>query len=121
MHRPADHHIKRWPNVITNLPEANIDIRGIKAWILQGEEHQLVFFEMEPGAYVPEHSHDYDQWGTLIQGEMKLTINDKTVIIKGGDEYIIPARSKHRVEFQTQTRVIDFFSESTRYKVKMAK
>jgi hypothetical protein len=43
------------------MPEADIQVKGIRAWILQSEKHQLVFFEMEPFAQVPEHRHDYAQ------------------------------------------------------------
>jgi quercetin dioxygenase-like cupin family protein len=43
------------------MPEADIRLKGIRAWILQSEKHQLVFFEIEPSAQVPEHRHDYAQ------------------------------------------------------------
>jgi len=108
----------KFPTVITSLPEADMPFEGVKAWILQGDKHQLIFFEMQPVAIVPEHSHTYPQWGMLIEGEMKLTINGKTKTIKKGDEYLIPAQAKHRATFTTKTRVIDFFSEQTRYKAK---
>jgi len=107
-----------FPTVITALPEADMPFQGMKAWILQGEKHQLIFFEMQSTAIVPEHSHNYPQWGMLIEGEMKLTINNKTKTIKKGDEYLIPAQAKHKATFTTKTRVMDFFSEKTRYKAK---
>jgi quercetin dioxygenase-like cupin family protein len=110
-----------FPTVITALPEADIQVKGIKAWIVQAEKHQLIFFEMQSTALVPEHSHTYPQWGMLIEGEMKLTINGKTKTIKKGDEYLIPSQAKHKATFTTKTRVIDFFSEKTRYKTKTAK
>ncbi len=106
--------------VITDLPEADMPFHGIKAWILQGEKHQLIFFEMLPTARVPEHSHNYPQWGMVVEGEMKLTINGKTKSIRRGDDYLIPAQAKHHVSFLTKTRVIDFFSEKARYKPKTA-
>lgn len=110
--------IRDYPNVITDLPEADIQLKGIKAWILQGEKHQLVFFEMESSAHVPEHSHDYAQWGMMIEGKMELTIDGKARIIEKGDEYVIPAKAKHYVRFLSKCRVIDFFSEKTRYRTK---
>jgi quercetin dioxygenase-like cupin family protein len=58
---------QEYPKVITALPEAIIQVKGIKAWVLQGERHQLVFFEMEPDTQVPEHSHDYPQWGIMLK------------------------------------------------------
>jgi len=57
----------------------------------------------------------------LIEGEMKLTINGKTRLCHKGDEYLIPANAKHHATFQTKTRVIDLFSEKTRYKAKANK
>ncbi|HVP40758.1 MAG TPA: cupin domain-containing protein [Candidatus Krumholzibacteriaceae bacterium] len=112
---------QEYPKVITDLPEAIIQVKGIKAWVLQGEMHQLVFFEMEPQTQVPEHSHDYPQWGIMLKGKMQLTIDGKTHLIKKGDEYVIPAGAKHYATFLSKCRVIDFFSEKTRYKTKPTK
>ena len=110
-----------FPEVISNLPEADIQFKGVRAWILQGEKQQLVFFEMESSAKLPEHSHDYPQWGMVIEGKMELTINGKPRICEKGDEYLIPAGEKHYARFFTRTRVIDFFSERNRYKPKPAR
>ena len=121
LNRPESKQPNAYPTVITALQEADIEFEGIKAWILQGEEHQLGFFEMQPTAIVPEHSHSYPQWGMVIEGEMKLTINDKARLCRKGDEYLIPAHAKHSATFQTQTRVMDLFSEKTRYKTKPRK
>ena len=110
-----------FPTVIKDLPEAHMSFQGVKAWILQGEKHQLIFFEMQPTALVPEHSHSYPQWGMVIEGKMKLTINGKAKTIKKGDDYLIPAKAKHQAKFLTKTRVIDLFSEKTRFKTKTVK
>ena len=104
--------------VITTLPKAIIQVKGIKAWVLQGERNQLVFFEMEPNTQVPEHSHGYSQWGIMLKGKMQLTIDGKAHLIRKGDEYVIPANAKHYATFLSKSRVIDFFSERTRYKTK---
>ncbi len=76
---------------------------------------------MQPTALVPEHSHNYPQWGMVVEGKMKLTINGKTKTIKKGGDYLIPAKAKHEAKFLTKTRVIDLFSEKNRYKTKTAK
>ena len=107
-----------FPEVITCLPEADIQLKGVRAWILQGEKQQLVFFEMESSAQVPEHSHDYSQWGIMIKGKMELIIEGKSRICGKGDDYVIPAKAKHCARFLTESRVIDFFSERNRYRPK---
>ena len=110
--------LREFPEVIRRLPEADIKFEGIRAWILQGEKHQLVFFEMEKSALAPEHCHDYDQWGLMIRGRMELTVNGEKKVVESGDEYLIPAKAKHSARFLIKSRVIDFFSEKNRYKAK---
>jgi len=109
---------QEYPEVITTLPKAIIQVKGIRAWVLQGERHQLAFFEMEPNTQVLEHSHDYSQWGIMLKGKMQLTIDGKANLIRKGDEYVIPANAKHYATFLSKSRVIDFFSERNRYKTK---
>ena len=103
------------------MPEADVQFEGVKAWILQADTRQLVFFEFEAHAKVPEHSHDYAQWGMVIDGKMGLPINGKPRICEKGTEYVIPAGAKHSARFLSRTRVMDFFSEKNRYKPKANK
>jgi len=109
---------KGYPKEITNLPEAEIPFEGVRAWILQGENHQLVFFQMEKDAKVPEHSHEYRQWGMVIEGDMDLIIDGKPLNCKKGDDYLVPAGAKHWARFFTKTRVMDLFQEKSRYHAK---
>jgi quercetin dioxygenase-like cupin family protein len=110
-----------YPEVITCLPEADIQFEGVKAWILQANTRQLVFFEFEADAKVPEHSHGYAQWGMVIDGKMELTINETPHICEKGDEYVIPTGARHFARFLRRTRVMDLFSEKNRYKPKIIK
>jgi quercetin dioxygenase-like cupin family protein len=107
-----------YPEVITRLPEADMQFEGVRAWILQADTSQLVFFEFEANAKVPEHSHTYPQWGMVIDGKMELTIRGKPRIHQKGDQYLIPAGAKHLASFPCKTKVMDFFSEKNRYKPK---
>jgi quercetin dioxygenase-like cupin family protein len=119
LNRARDQLDSGYPEVITSLPEADIQFRDIRAWILQGEKTQLVFFEMEPSAAVPEHTHGYPQWGMVIDGEMDLIIDGKSMTCTKGTEYLIPAGAKHYARFHKKTRVVDFFSEKSRYRQKL--
>jgi quercetin dioxygenase-like cupin family protein len=121
MNKPEPQHTSRYPEVIIRLPEADIPFKGVKAWILQADQNQLVFFEFKPNADVPEHNHNYPQWGIVIEGKMELTINGKPRMCEKGTEYVIPAGAKHKARFFENTRVMDLFSERARYKPKSAK
>ncbi len=63
-----------YPDLIKNLPEADIDFKGVRGWISQAKDHQIVFFDIEPIGEISAHSHSA-QWGIVIDGEMDLTID----------------------------------------------
>jgi quercetin dioxygenase-like cupin family protein len=78
-----------FPDLIKNLPEADIPFEGVRGWISQSDNHQLVFMELEAIGEVPEHKHGA-QWGIVIEGEMELTIDGQTNTYCKGDSYFIP-------------------------------
>jgi quercetin dioxygenase-like cupin family protein len=110
--------VSGYPEIITSLPEAQVHFEGAKAWILQAEDKQLVFFEFEADMDLPVHSHNYPQWGIVIDGEMELSVAGRPRICRRGDEYLIPVGGKHCAKFFTRTRVMDLFSEKSRYQRK---
>ena len=106
-----------YPEMITNLPEIDIPINGIRGWLLRNDTMSAVFFELAPIGKIPDHSH-CAQWGMVLEGRMKLTINDETKVYTKGDRYFIPEGVVHAAEFLTQCYVIDFFADPNRYQVK---
>lgn len=104
-----------YPEIIRGLPEADIPFEGVRAWILQSSDKQVVFFDIEPVGVVPPHSH-CAQWGMVIDGEMKLMIGDETKVYRKGDWYFIPAGIVHSATFLTRVFVIDVFDDPARYK-----
>ncbi len=106
-----------YPNIIKNLPEADIAFDGVRGWLLQGKDQQLVFFDIEPIGKIAEHSHGA-QWGMVVEGEMDLTIGGVTKTCKRGDSYFIPEGVLHSAVFKKRTWALDFFADRERYKVK---
>ena len=105
------------PDIIKNLPEADIPFGGIKGWLSQGENHQVVFFEIDAVGDLPAHAHGA-QWGIVVEGEMDLTIGGETKTYRKGDSYHIPAGVVHSATFKKKTWVIDFFDDKNRYGIK---
>jgi quercetin dioxygenase-like cupin family protein len=103
--------------MIRALPEADIPLDGVKAWLSQGEGHQIAFFEIQPIGEVPEHAHG-EQWGIVVEGEMQLTIGGETKRYGPGDSYHIPAGVLHGARFLSFFRAIDVFADADRYKTK---
>ncbi len=106
-----------YPEMIKSLPEIEIPIDGIRGWLLQSTNKQVVFFEIEPVGNMPDHSH-CSQWGIVVDGEMELTINDQMKVYRKGDSYFIPAGVVHSANFPTKVMVIDVFDDPERYKIK---
>jgi len=106
--------IEPYPDCIKSLPKAKIALEGVQAWIAQGIEFQIGFFEIEPVGTVPPHSHGA-QYGFVIEGEMLLTIGYETRLYKRGDSYYIPEGVVHSAEFKTFCKIMDYFAEPARY------
>ncbi|MCK4919895.1 MAG: cupin domain-containing protein [Bacteroidales bacterium] len=103
-----------YPETITNLPEADIPFDGVRGWLSQSENHQIVFFEIEAIGDVAEHKHG-TQWGTVFEGEMKLTIDNVTKTYRKGDSYFVQANTLHSATFIKKTWLMDFFADKNRY------
>ena len=106
-----------FPEMINSLPEADIEFKGVKGWISQSKDHQMVFLEIDPIGKVAEHYHGA-QWGIIIEGEMELTIGGVKKTYKKGDTYYIPDGVLHSAEFRNKTWALDFFADKNRYKPK---
>lgn len=107
-----------FPEMITDLPRADIPFQGVSGWILQGSDKQLVFLDIDPIGEVTEHSHSA-QFGVVLEGEMSLTIGGETKRYKKGDTYYIPEGVPHSAVFHSRFKVIDVFDEKERYKTKL--
>ena len=106
-----------FPDMISSLPEADIPFNGVRGWILQGEDKQVVFLDIEPIGAVAEHSHSA-QWGLVLEGEMTLTIGGETKRCKKGDTYFVPSGVPHSAVFHSHFQAVDIFDEKERYQVK---
>jgi quercetin dioxygenase-like cupin family protein len=102
---------------ITNLPEADIPFPGVRGWISQAKNHQIIFMDIDPIGEVAPHRHG-EQWGIVVEGEMELTIGGETRRYRAGDSYHIPADVEHSATFPERVRVIDVFADVHRYRAK---
>lgn len=106
-----------FPEIITNLPEADIPITGVHSHLFQGKTQQFVFMSFEKDVEVPEHSHEA-QWGVVLEGEIELTIDGKKYTLTKGDTYFIPKDIKHRAIIRRGYKDLTLFNQKDRYKVK---
>ena len=103
--------------IITRLPEADIPVTGLSAYLFQGENQQIVFMDFRKDAEISEHSHQA-QWGVVLDGEIELTIAGKKHSLKKGDTYFIPEGIRHSARIKKGYKDLTLFDKKDRYAVK---
>ncbi|MHC4088584.1 MAG: cupin domain-containing protein [Planctomycetota bacterium] len=106
-----------WPDIITNLPEADIPIEGLRSHLLQGQNTQMVFMSFENDVEVAEHSHEA-QWGVVLDGEIELTMDGRKHTLGKGETYFIPKDIKHSAKINKGYKDLTLFNQKDRYKAK---
>lgn len=104
--------IQRLPGLDTAFDEQDVTIRAIAS-----PDGMVAFLEFHKDTVLPPHSH-LGQWGTVIAGEVELTIGDDTRVYRAGDTYDIPAGTVHSGRIRAGSRAIDVFEEGDRYPLK---
>ncbi len=105
----------QFPEFVKSLPEADIPVEGLRAWLLQGETMQALFLAAEKKVLLPKHAHG-DQWGIVVGGKLELTIGEETRVLGRGDSYFIPAGVEHYGTLYPGFRAIDCFADRDRYR-----
>ena len=84
---------------------------GVEMRVIPGEKMTMVFFHMEPGTGIPEHSHPHEQMGTVLKGSIELVIDGEKKIVTRGDAYHVPANRIHSGRcLESAAEVIEVFS-----------
>jgi quercetin dioxygenase-like cupin family protein len=104
-----------FPEPIRSLPQADVPLRGAKAYLSQSENHQIVFWRFDEDVEVPEHSHE-SQWGVVLEGKIDLVIEGVKRTYTKGDRVFIPKGAKHSAKIYAGYADISFFNERDRYK-----
>ena len=103
---------------IRKLPEADIPLDGIRAYLSQAQDHQLIFMQFEKDVDLPEHSHAV-QAGFVLNGKINLTIDGIKREYKKGDIYFISEGVVHSGKIFPGYADITFFNESGLYSTKV--
>jgi quercetin dioxygenase-like cupin family protein len=104
-----------FPEPISALPEADIPFGGVKGYLLQGEDNQIIFMEFSKGVDIPEHSHE-SQWEVVVKGKVDLDVGGVKKTYRPGDTFFIPKDVKHSARVYAGYASVAFFNEKQRYK-----
>lgn len=108
-----------YPDFMQAFPELDVPFAPdvVQTRVIRSDAGLVVFFTFHKDMDLPEHAHGA-QWGTVVRGEVALTIGGTTTAYGAGDSYSIPAGVPHAVEVKAGTLTIDVFEEADRYPVK---
>jgi quercetin dioxygenase-like cupin family protein len=108
---------KVFPDPIMSLPEADVPLDGVRAYLSQSEGHQVVFMEFSKDAVVPEHSHE-SQWAVVLEGRIDIVIGGEARTLGKGNQYFIPKGVKHSAKIYAGYADVTFFNQKDRYRKK---
>ena len=108
---------KVFPEPIRNLPEADIPLAGVTAYLSQSDTHQIIFMQFEDDVDLPEHAHAA-QVGIVLEGKIDLVIGGEIHSFTRGDRYYIPAGVAHSGKIYAGYADFTFFDEPGRYAAK---
>ena len=90
---------------------------GYKGRAIHTGTATYMFWKVEAGAAVPEHSHMHEQFANVLQGTFELTVDGQTQLLEPGKVAVIPPNIKHGGRAVTYCELLDvFFPEREDYK-----
>jgi quercetin dioxygenase-like cupin family protein len=109
--------ISIFPKPIQKLPEVDIPFKGVKAFLSQGDNYQIIFMEFKRDVNLPEHSHE-SQWEVVVEGKVDLIVEGHKQTYKKGERFFIPEGAKHSAKVYAGYSSIAFFNQKDRYKLR---
>jgi quercetin dioxygenase-like cupin family protein len=69
----------------------------VAARVVHGERQSLAVVELDPNAVVPEHRHENEQLGMVIEGSLEFRLESETKHLGPGETWTIPSDVPHEV------------------------
>jgi quercetin dioxygenase-like cupin family protein len=83
----------------------------VTARVVEGERLSLAMVELAPDALVPEHRHDNEQLGLVLDGEITFRVGDETRVLGPGGTWRILGDVPHEARAGADGAVvIDVFA-----------
>jgi quercetin dioxygenase-like cupin family protein len=70
---------------------------GVLGRTVHAERVTMTLLELDPGVVVPDHGHEQEQVGFLVEGEMSFTVGGETRRLGPGGTWRIPSNVRHSV------------------------
>ncbi|MBN2378978.1 cupin domain-containing protein [candidate division WOR-3 bacterium] len=105
--------MKEFPEFMRN-PKNAIDPQfqseGVEGYVYDGVDgSQMAFWTTSKSGSSSEHTHEFDEYFVILEGECILFIDEERIVLRRGDEYHIRKGVPHSTEFVRGTRSIHAF------------
>ncbi|MFW5787182.1 MAG: cupin domain-containing protein [Bacillota bacterium] len=99
-------------DMIYNSKIEKEDIGGgiLMQYLGQGENMNVLHWNMEDKSVVDWHEHPQEQFGYVIKGGFKIYMGDEEYKLETGDAYFVPPNTQHRFVAVGKTEAIDVFN-----------
>lgn len=101
---------------LDNAVPSQSQSEGVKGWIYNGEDgKQTAYWICEKDGVSKEHTHSFEEYFVVIDGEYILEIDGKGIVLHKGDEYYIRQGIPHSGKFKAGTRTFHCFGGKRAY------
>lgn len=84
-------------------------ISGYTARTIHTGTMTFVYWTVQEGAAMPEHSHLHEQVAHVLKGRFELTVEGETRVLEPGTVAVIPAHVRHGGRALTDCELLDVF------------
>lgn len=94
---------------LKDVPEQT-HFAGFSGKFVSSGKMTFVFWEVQAGALLPQHSHMHEQVTHMIEGQFEMTVDGQTIVLEPGTVFVIPPHAVHSGRALTACRIIDSFA-----------
>jgi len=84
-------------------------VPGYRARFIHSDNITLAYWDVDPGAELPVHSHPHEQVANVLEGQFELTVDGESQLLEPGMVAVIPSQIPHGGKAITPCRLLDVF------------
>ncbi|HYW26367.1 MAG TPA: cupin domain-containing protein [Terriglobales bacterium] len=81
----------------------------LPGWVgrfFHSEHLTFVYYEVAPGAQVHPHRHENEEVWNVVEGELEMTVDGATTVLRPGEAAVVPADVEHAARALGRCRAI---------------
>jgi quercetin dioxygenase-like cupin family protein len=84
-------------------------VPGFRVRFVHADAMTLAYWRVEAGAVLPLHRHPHEQVAHALEGELELTVEGDTTVLRPGVVVVVPPNAEHGGRALTPCRLLDVF------------